>query len=287
MIKNGAVPILIKYLEQEKNEQVLEQAIWALGNMIADSEQNRDLIVNQGILNHLYKILNQGVNITLHSRIFTTLSKVLRFQTKLDLILLIPFVSLFKQFINNSNEILVVEVLWCISYFTIGTNDRIQIILDAGLWKPLIQFLYSKNDLIQTPALRSIGNIVTGTIVQTRLVLDHGVLYALKNLLTHKKKSIRVEACWTISNILGDDAVQININSGIFPEAIQIFKNDDIEVKKQALHIFSSPLTLGFATEKIKLYFLSLGILDVFFQKFEDNFSTQTSLNGLDCLLEV
>ena len=52
VIANGAVPIFVQLL-MSPNDDVREQAVWALGNIAGDSPECRDLVLTQGVLNPL------------------------------------------------------------------------------------------------------------------------------------------------------------------------------------------------------------------------------------------
>ena len=55
------------------------------------------------------------------------------------------------------------EACWALSYISGAGNDRIQLVIDAGLIPRLIELLSSDETDIVTLALRCIGIIVTGT----------------------------------------------------------------------------------------------------------------------------
>ena len=74
-----------------------------------------------------------------------------------------------------------------LSYLTDGTNERIQLVVDAGTVPNLVKMLASSEISIVTPALRALGNVVTGSDNQTNSVIQHGGLPVICSLLSHSK----------------------------------------------------------------------------------------------------
>ena len=98
--------------------------------------------------------------------------------------------------LNATDDDVVADACWAVSYLTDGESDRIQAVVNAGMIPRLIELLAHHNVNVQTPTLRAIGNIVTGDDAQTQAVIDHGALLGLARLLTTAKESFRKEVCW-------------------------------------------------------------------------------------------
>ena len=55
------MPIFVKLLES-KSDEVKEQAVWALGNMVGDGPEIRDLVLSHGAMPKMLQILNSQTN---------------------------------------------------------------------------------------------------------------------------------------------------------------------------------------------------------------------------------
>ncbi|KAH7444304.1 hypothetical protein KP509_02G072800 [Ceratopteris richardii] len=167
-----------------------------------------------------------------------------------------------ERLIHSSDEDVLIDACWALSYLSDGTNDKIQAVIDAGVCRRLVELLFHPSPSVLIPALRTVGNIVTGDDAQTQVMINNLVLPCLLNLLTQNyKKSIRKEACWTISNITAGNKEQIQavIDANIIPPLVSLLAHAEFEVKKEAAWAISNA-TSGGTHEQIK-YLVSQGCI--------------------------
>ncbi|KAE8300726.1 Importin subunit alpha-1 Karyopherin subunit alpha-2 RAG cohort protein 1 SRP1-alpha [Larimichthys crocea] len=212
VVEGGAIPAFIN-LVASPHPHISEQAIWALGNIAGDGSNYRDLVIKHGGLQPLLALLA------------------------------VPDLSEFPSgYLRNVTWTLqLMEVLadtcWAVSYLTDGSNERIEVVVQAGLVPRLVQLLACGELSIVTPALRSLGNIVTGTDGQTQCVLNAGALAMFPSLLRHHKPNIQKEAAWTLSNITAgkDTQIQEVINAGLMPILVDVLQQGDYKTQKEAV----------------------------------------------------
>ncbi|KAL1549545.1 Inositol monophosphatase 1 [Salvia divinorum] len=253
VIDHGAVPIFVKLLGSPSDD-VREQAVWALGNVAGDSSTCRDLVLGYGSLGPLLAQLNEHAKLSMIRNATWTLSNFCRGKPQPLFEQTSPALPVLRQLIDSTDDEVLTDACWALSYLSDGSNDKIQAVIDSGVCPRLVELLLHPSPSVLIPALRTVGNIVTGDDMQTQFIIRNGALPSLLNLLTGSyKKSIKKEACWTISNITAGNKEQIQavIEANIIGPLVQLLLNAEFDVKKEAAWALSNA-TSGGTHEQIK-----------------------------------
>ncbi|XP_047981071.1 importin subunit alpha-2-like [Salvia hispanica] len=253
VMDHGAVPIFVKLLGSPSDD-VREQAVWALGNVAGDSPTCRDLVLGYGALGPLLAQLNEHAKLSMLRNATWTLSNFCRGKPQPKFEQTSPALPILRQLIGSTDEEVLTDACWALSYLSDGSNDKIQAVIDSGVCPRLVELLLHPSPSVLIPALRTVGNIVTGDDMQTQFIISNGALPSLLNLLNGSyKKSIKKEACWTISNITAGNKGQIQavIEANIIGPLVQLLLNAEFDVKKEAAWALSNA-TSGGTHEQIK-----------------------------------
>uniref|UniRef100_A0A1J3HH52 Importin subunit alpha n=1 Tax=Noccaea caerulescens TaxID=107243 RepID=A0A1J3HH52_NOCCA len=253
VIDHNAVPIFVQLLASP-NDDVREQAVWALGNVAGDSPQCRDLVLGCGAMVPLLNQLNEHAKLSMLRNATWTLSNFCRGKPPPLFEQVKPALPAFERLILLSDEEVLTDACWALSYLSDGTNDKIQTVIEAGVVPRLVELLLHPAPSVLIPALRCVGNIVTGDDQQTQWVISSGALPCLANLLTQNyKKSIKKEACWTISNITAGNKEQIQtvVEADLIAPLVTLLQNAEFDVKKEAAWAISNA-TSGGSHDQIK-----------------------------------
>eukprot|EP00039_Didymoeca_costata_P019461 m.337620 g.337620 ORF g.337620 m.337620 type:complete len:527 (-) comp18185_c0_seq1:183-1763(-) len=262
VVEAGAVPYFIQLLGST-NDEIVDQSIWALGNIAGDSPSFRDGVLASGILPPLSSLLQRNdIKLGMRRNATWTMSNLCRGkdpQPQLETVRgCIPIVA---QQAHHHDEEVMTDAAWALSYLTDGENERIQEVVNSGVVPRLVELLQHTKTSVQIPALRAVGNIVTGSDFQTQTVIDNGALPAFRQLINSHKENIRKETCWTISNITAGNKAQIQsvIEAGLIPALISATQRGDFRTRKEAAWAISN-LTIGGSTEQLQ-FIVNQGVI--------------------------
>jgi len=252
VVQAGAVPCFVQLLKSG-DEAVCEQAVWALGNIAGDGAVLRDFVINNGVVQPLLNLVKPDIKIIFLRNVTWTISNLCRNKNPCP-----PFevvkqcLPALAQLINHTDNEVLADACWALSYLTDGLNEKIQEVVNAGVIPRLVQLLDTAVLAVQTPSLRTLGNIVTGNDHQTDSVLQHNALPVFSKLLRHSKSNIVKEAAWTISNITAGNPEQIQmvIDAGCVVSLIDILVKGDFRAQKEAAWAVTN-LTSGGSVEQI------------------------------------
>ncbi|KAI3910170.1 hypothetical protein MKW92_017032 [Papaver armeniacum] len=252
VIESGAVRILVRLLGSPCDD-VREQAVWALGNIAVDSPKSRDIVLGQGALIPVLQQLNEHAKLSMLRTATWTLSNFCRGKPH-SLFQQIRALPALQHLIHSTDEEVLTNVCWALSFLSHGKNDKIQAVVDANVCPRLVELLMHPSPSVMIPALRTVGNICNGNDKQTQIIINHQLLPCLLNFLRNNhEESIKKEACWTISNITAGnkDQIQAVVAAEIIGPLIHLLQTAEFDVKKEAAWAISN-VTSGGTDEQIK-----------------------------------
>lgn len=278
-------------LLQENQKGVVDQAIWAIGNIAADQTLYRDRILKAGGMKALIAIVESSPSKLVLKNGIWAITNLCRGTPYPNYELIKNATEvLAKALISNlvTSKEIISDCCWSLSYMCEGPKSRIERVMHTGVLPVFFKYARDSYSGLFIPSIRIIGNFSTGNELHTEELMKNGILDLLKELLGHPKTTIRREICWIASNIAAGTAsqvLQLLNHSELLQKIVEALETDVIEVKREICWIFSNLGHLGPKDTVISMY-VQFEIMRHFMNllKAEDTLTLDTSL---DCLYRI
>lgn len=230
------------------NDEVIEQAIWTLGNIIGDNVTFRDLIIAHGFIDSLLAMDPDEKSISFSRTYIWVIVNLVRCkepQISLENVKrLVPRINLMLLGLDNLVKI---DALWALTYIADCDVDYIQIIIDSTIIHSIVPLLSSHRYRIMLAAMRMLGNVATGSDAQTDVLIITDILVHIRFPLTHHKDNLRRMALWCLSNITvgTQEQIQAVFDAGLLNRIIENLSQPDIRTRKEALFTINNLITGG------------------------------------------
>ncbi|CAK9040593.1 Importin subunit alpha-1 (IMPa-1) (Karyopherin subunit alpha-1) (KAP-alpha-1) [Durusdinium trenchii] len=290
LIKNNAVPTLVSLLDST-HQEVLQQAVWVLGNIAGDGTAARDKVLGAGVLEPLLNCMQDLSKVGLLRIATWTLSNLCDGQPR-PVFKVHAVLQTMRHVLQVEDTEVLSHACWALSHLCDGASPHIQAVVEADVCPRLVALLHSKSWRVVKPALRTVGNIVCAEDEQdyTQQIIECGAVPCLRELITHSVREIQKEACWTLSNIAAGTVPQIQcvLDSGSIPTLVKLASKDsntDPDVKIEACWVLLNATSCGSDSQIEAL--VAEGCVSVLCSLLNDNSMVMMALEGLEKILQV
>lgn len=169
MVEKGAIDKFVSLLI-ENQKGVVDQVIWAIGNIAADQTMYRDLILKRGGMNALIAIAEKAQSKVLFKNTIWAITNLCRGSP-------FPTYDLIKGATDVIAKALMSEILtskdiisdccWSLSYMCEGPKSRIERVMSTGVLPIFFKYAKDQYSGLYIPSIRIIGNFSTGNELHT------------------------------------------------------------------------------------------------------------------------
>ena len=246
------LPTLVYLINHDESMSVQEQAIWALGNITADSPEWSDRVLEAGGIEALLnnRLVSSQINTQKAVWAISNLFRKQPVPQQSYLKQAVPFL-LSQLFMRNDlgTTLDVLQTLINITNFQV-------LPLAYPHCELLVKFMKRKE--LNFDALRIVGNSVAKTSAYTAMFISAGLLEVLPSLLTTEEMR-KVVGC-LLSNMCAESSILSSImQSGIVSWIITAAMTDTPEVKKECIWALANLCDRSELDLKLKL--LEMGVL--------------------------
>lgn len=242
-----AIPLLVAHLGEKSSLPVAEQCAWALGNVAGESEDLRNILLPQGALVPLARMMfpNKGSTVRTAAWALSNLIKGPDSKAATELIKIDGVLDAIVRHLRKADEELATEVAWVVVYMSALSNIAISILVKSGLVQLLVERLTASSSLqLLIPVLRSLGNLVAGDVQTTYAVLVPGnevtdnVIAALIKCLKSEHRVLKKEAAWVLSNIAANsiEHKKLIYSSDAVPLLLRLLSSAPFDIRKEVAY---------------------------------------------------
>lgn len=264
VIDAGVSANLVKFLTYD-DDDLVDQAVWCLGNIAGDCEEFRDILLNLNVLslvvNNLKKYEFNNAKLKIFRNLMWLAGNLLRGRSPpASLETQKTLFEVFSNYCCIDDAQVINSIFWGLSYICDSNDSLTKQFLNSNIFEELK--ILMKNYLLKanssknsynnkkaeicensmSPIIRLLGNIVAGDNEQTEFVIQSGLLNNL-NTIFYKCKNVRAsrlrkEICWLLSNVTAgvDQHVQFVIDRNYCVLLIDAIANYEMFIRKEAAY---------------------------------------------------
>ncbi|GBG65731.1 hypothetical protein CBR_g52325 [Chara braunii] len=248
----AAAPLLIAHLGDKSPMPVAEQCAWALGNMAGEGPEVRAVLLANGALRPLARLMGVMRPSSVARTSAWVMSNLIKGpdpSAAMELMKVRGMMELLISALSKGDTDLVVEVAWVLTYVTSMLDPQVPRLIEAGLLPPLLRHLVSASTPgLLTPVVRTIGNIVAGENSRTDAVLvagaeiPGGLIGGLVRCLESEHRILQKEAAWVLSNIAGGTVAhkEAVFSGGAMPPLLHLLATAAFDVRKEVAYVIGN-----------------------------------------------
>ncbi|XP_073290244.1 importin subunit alpha-9-like isoform X1 [Primulina huaijiensis] len=246
-----ALPLLVAHLGEKSALAVAEQCAWTLGNVAGEGEELRNVLLSQGALPPLSRMMlsNKGSTVRTAAWALSNLIKGPDSKAATETIRIDGVLDSILRHLKKADEELVTEVAWVVVYLTALSDVATNILAKSNLLQILVDRLASSNSLqLLIPVLRSLGNLVAADSCLTNNILfaDHqttvNAIQALVKCLRSEHQVLKKESAWALSNIAAGSVEHKKLihSSEAVPSLIHLLSTAPFDMRKEAAYVLGN-----------------------------------------------
>lgn len=204
LVNNGVLQRCLK-LTSSNCIEVKEQAILAVGFMVRNSPDIRDLIVTLGGVEHLCNSISENSDISTVQRMSLTLSFLAGVGQKkeIGLNMVGPTTSVLLQVKTFTWLLFWKDDIDILSNSLLGLAYLLPLIEltfeNKSIWERVVNMLTHNNVLVKRAALNCLKNIILSNELQCQYCVEQKLVLLLSELLHFSNNDIKFEACHLIN----------------------------------------------------------------------------------------
>ncbi|KAJ5078441.1 importin alpha [Anaeramoeba ignava] len=239
IIKENGIEVLFEFISNHSGES-REQCFWIIGNIVADSINLRDLILQKGITQIVIQMIEESNGLVNDIQTASwMLSNLLRGNPIPNLNFFKPYFLYFESLLYFNDKKTLFYTCSCILIIS-SEKDQINLLFEENIPSQIIRLLKESPNEIIYQCLQIIDNLLKGNQTQIDSLFESDLLKNLNQLLFHSDQDIKKKTCLTISTLANQNQQNIQklFENDIVSSILKMLENETFELQKETLSIF-------------------------------------------------
>ncbi|CAL9002360.1 unnamed protein product [Prunus brigantina] len=246
-----ALPLLVAHLGEKSSLPVAEQCAWALGNVAGEGEELRNILLSQGALPLLARMMlpDKGSTVRTAAWALSNLIKGPNPKAAAELIRVDGVLDAIIRHLRKADDELATEVAWVVVYLSALSNLATSMLVKSDVLQLLVERLATSNSLqLLIPVLRSLGNLIAGDSQTTHAAIVPGhevtgnIIEVLVKCLNSEHRVLKKEAAWVLSNIAAGsmEHKQLIYSSAAVPSLLRLLSTAPFDIRKEVAYVLGN-----------------------------------------------
>lgn len=275
----GAIQGMINLLFSP-NDEVRYQISWALGNIAANTHEERDYLLSVNAIEALDYCLKNSIKDKHISTVLWAMTNLCRTKP-------IPHVSAVKSifplvvpWLKTHTVGILIDVLWAICGYT-KTMELVGIFGTDEGFETIKELFNIADTKVKRLALRVLGGLFYTSGVLTQDYLNRGIAKSIKKTLQSKSAKVKKEAIWALGNACAETDTQVDsiLAESIFEFIIQYAQSETPSVRRECAWTLCNTSAVANFSQLVKL--LQMGLIHGLISLLKDGIEVNIVLQGL------
>ena len=284
--QSDLLPSLVYLLGSSRNE-VMVQAAWSLGNIVANSPDERNKVYQLGgiplLIKAFYEVNSNKRNT---ETILWTINNLLRKKPHLEYHLIrdaftVLFISLFNKSLSSH-----IDICWSIKAY-LNEEEIMNELMKKETLGVLKSLCYSPKKKLAAITLQIFGGIFYSSSVFSKIILEDNFASTLADCIKREGREVKRYAVWAVANLTGEKSnlLQYLFQASIFQLLFELIEKSHPIVISECCWAICNACVVCTTDEMVKL--VEMGLIPSMACLLEKEINTGIVLEALITVLKV
>lgn len=235
ILSKNFISICSNYLKFSKNENIIENTLWALSNLMGDNKHITRQVYELNIWRDILRFCSSS-SFSLRNTAQWVLSNLARDKHFTEQECL-EVIYTAKSGLISDTEDTIKNSAWTIFYLT-GSEKLVEFIFQCKIELTLLTLIKHFSSQVQYPVLKIFANISTSSNDEVfKYLINQNFINSISTLLTHPEIKIKSEVLFIFSNFLAasQDVVCYVAFLPCFKVIVKYLESDKFRIKKETI----------------------------------------------------